>query len=113
MAGFWQQGKCDLLRKVYIRNGRVLTESRNFTLGDLMIFAKRLRSQDHTRSFIVDKSDEHGWEAREEQDNEVVRQTWLHDWHRVEHAMMRFGIEAMQLQSAGWIEVQPPASSVV
>jgi hypothetical protein len=96
-----------------MRDGRVLTESRNFTLGGSMIFTKRLRSQDHTRSFVVDKSDEHGWEIREEQDNEVVRRTWLHDWHRVENAMMRFGLEATQLQSAGWIEVQAPASSVV
>ena len=78
-----------------------------------MIFAKRLRSQDHTRSFVVDKADDRGWEVREEQDNEVVKRTSLHDWHRVETAMMRFAIEAMQLQSAGWIEDQAPASSVV
>ena len=78
-----------------------------------MIFAKRFRSQDHTRTFVVDEGDDRGWEVREEEDNEVVKRTWLHDWHRVENAMMRFGIQATQLQSAGWTEVQTPASSVV
>ena len=78
-----------------------------------MIFAKRFRSQDHTRSFVVDNADARGWEVREEQDNEVVRRAWLHDWRHVENAMMRFGLEAMQLQNAGWTEVQPPASSAV
>ena len=78
-----------------------------------MIFARRFRSQDHTRSFTVNKPDERGWEVREEQDNTVVKSTWLHDWHRVENAMMRFALQAMQLQSAGWTEIQTPASSVV
>jgi hypothetical protein len=78
-----------------------------------MIFAKRLRSHDHTLSFVVDNADARGWEVREEKDNEVIRRAWMHDWRRVETAMMKFGIEAMQLQSAGWTEVQTPASSVV
>ena len=78
-----------------------------------MIFAKRFRSQDHTRTFVVGNVDDRGWEVREEEDNEVVKRTWLHDWHRVENAIMRFGIQASQLQSSGWTEVQAPASSVV
>jgi len=78
-----------------------------------MIFSKRLRSQDHTRSFTVDSAHEYGWEVREEQDDEVLTRTWLHDWHRVEKAMMRFAVETIQLQSAGWTEVQAQASSVV
>jgi hypothetical protein len=78
-----------------------------------MIFAKRLRSQNHTRSFVVDNADARGWEVREEEDNEVVKRARMHDWRRVETAMMKFGIEAMQLQSAGWTEVQAPATSVV
>jgi hypothetical protein len=82
-------------------------------MGDSMIFAKRFRSEDHTRSFVVDGVDDRGWEVREEQDNQVVKRTWLRDWHRVEHAMMRFGIAAMKLQRAGWTEIQTPASSVV
>jgi hypothetical protein len=77
-----------------------------------MIFAKRFRSQHHTRAFVVN-SDVRGWEVRVEEDNEVVKRTLLHDWHHVEHAMMGFAIQATQMQSAGWIEVQAPASIVV
>ena len=79
----------------------------------MMVFAKRFRSQEHTRSFVVSNADERGWEVREEEDNEVVKTTRLYDWHRVENAMMRFTIQATQLQSDGWTEVQAPASSVV
>jgi hypothetical protein len=43
--------------------------------------------------------------VREEEDHHVVRRTWMHDWHRVESAMAKFGIQAMQLQRAGWTEV--------
>jgi hypothetical protein len=70
-----------------------------------MIFSKKLQSEDHIRSFVVGNADEHGWEVREEEDNRVVKRAWLHDWHRVEHAMMRFALEATQLQRAGWVEV--------
>lgn len=70
-----------------------------------MIFSKRLRGEGHTRQFVVDDADDRGWEVREEEDNHVVRRTWVHDWHRVENAMMRFALEATQLQRAGWVEV--------
>jgi hypothetical protein len=69
-----------------------------------MIFSKRLRSQDHVREFVVDEADR-GWEVREEQDHRIVKRTWMHDWHRVENAIMRFGLEASQLQRAGWVEI--------
>jgi len=70
-----------------------------------MIFSKRLRSDEHTREFVVDKADERGWEVREERDHYIVKRTWMHDWHHVENAMMRFAHEATQLQRAGWVEV--------
>ena len=70
-----------------------------------MIFAKQLRSQEHTRGFVVGEAAEHGWEVREEEDSRIVKRTWLHDWHRVENAIMRFMAESVQLRSAGWIEV--------
>lgn len=70
-----------------------------------MIFTKRLRSQEHFKAFVVDKADDRGWEVREEEDHKVVKRTWMHDWHRVETAMMRFALEATQLQRAGWVEV--------
>jgi hypothetical protein len=70
-----------------------------------MIFTRRLRSRDHLRAFVVDEADERGWEVREEEDQRVVRRTWLHDWHRVEHAVMRFALQATQLERAGWTEI--------
>jgi hypothetical protein len=71
-----------------------------------MIFSKQLRSREHTREFVVDEADERGWEVREEQDHHVVRQAWMRDWHRVENAMMKFSLQAVQLQRAGWEEVR-------
>lgn len=70
-----------------------------------MIFAKRLQSQEHIKAFVVDEADDLGWEVREEEDHRIVKRTWLHDWHRVESVMMRFTVEAIQLQRAGWVEV--------
>ena len=70
-----------------------------------MIFSKQLRSQNHVKEFVVHDADERGWEVREEEDHQVVKRTWMHDWHRVEKAMMRFAAEATQLQRAGWVEV--------
>jgi hypothetical protein len=74
-----------------------------------MIFSKQLRSHDHIRRFVVGEADERGWEVREEEDNEVVKRTWVHDWHRVENAILRFMVEAVYLRGAGWTEV--PSSS--
>ena len=76
-----------------------------------MIFAKRLRSHDHTRALVVREADERGWEVRVEEDSQVVKTTWLHDWHRVENTILRFMADAVQLRSAGWTEV--PTTPVV
>lgn len=70
-----------------------------------MIFSKQLRSHDHTRTFVVGEADDRGWEIREEADNQIVRRTWLHDWHRVENAILRFMAEAVTLRGAGWTEI--------
>lgn len=70
-----------------------------------MIFSRRLRSQEHTREFVVDAADDRGWEVREEEDHCVVKRAWLHDWHRVENTMLRFAAESTRLQRAGWVEV--------
>jgi hypothetical protein len=69
-----------------------------------MIFSKRLRRLEHTKQFVVGDADERGWEVREEEDHRIVKRTWMHDWHRVENAIVRFGFEATQLQRAGWVE---------
>jgi hypothetical protein len=70
-----------------------------------MLFTKRLQREHHVREFVVNEVDERGWEVREECDHRVVKRTWLRDWHRVETAMMRFALEALQLQRSGWVEV--------
>ena len=68
-----------------------------------MIFSKRLCNDSHVRDFLISSADERGWEVREEQDHQVIRRAWMHNWHAVEKAIMRFGLEAIQLQRAGWI----------
>ncbi len=70
-----------------------------------MIFERRLRSANHVREFAVYEAGSEGWEVREEEDDQVVRRTWMRDWHKVEHAMMRFALEATELQRAGWVEL--------
>jgi hypothetical protein len=70
-----------------------------------MLFAKRLKSANHVRAFVVNEADDRGWEARVEQDHRIVEQTWLHDWHRVEGAMRKFALEVLLLQRAGWVDV--------
>lgn len=70
-----------------------------------MIFSRRLRSHEHSRAFVIDTADERGWEVREEEDSQVIKRIWMHDWHRVENAMLRFGLQATQLQRAGWVEI--------
>lgn len=71
-----------------------------------MIFAKRLCSAGHSRQFLIVNAAPQGWEAREEEDDHVIRCTRLTDWHRVEQAILRFGILAVELEQAGWIETQ-------
>ncbi len=34
-----------------------------------------------------------------------IKRTQMHDWHHVENAIMRFALEATQLQRAGWVEI--------
>ena len=69
-----------------------------------MIFSRRLRSEEHTREFVVDDADE-CWEVREEENHRVIKRTQMEDWHHVENAIMRFALEATQLQRAGWVEI--------
>ncbi|MSO56006.1 MAG: hypothetical protein EXQ55_03660 [Acidobacteria bacterium] len=78
-----------------------------------MIYARRLFSDWRTRGVVIDHVNELGWEISEEKDNQVVKRLWLRDWHRVENTMMRFTFTAMELERAGWTEIQAPASSVV
>ncbi len=68
-------------------------------------FARSIRKADHVRRFSI-RPAESGWEVREEQDSQVVRQACYQDWHRVEHARRAFVLELSQLRDEGWQEVQ-------
>ena len=68
-------------------------------------FARSIRKDDHVRRFSI-RPAESGWEVREEQDSQVVRQACYQDWHRVEHARRAFVLELSQLRDEGWQEVQ-------
>lgn len=68
-------------------------------------FARSVRKADHVRRFSI-RPAEAGWEVREEQDSQVIRQSCYQDWHRVEHARRAFVLELSQLREDGWQEVQ-------
>lgn len=68
-----------------------------------MIFAKRLAGQGQTRQFTIEHSSRFGWIARE-QDETATRTSLIHDWRRVELAMLLFEMKAATLRSQGWME---------
>jgi hypothetical protein len=67
-------------------------------------FTKELRLAGHVRRFTIKESSGEGWELREEQDSELVRQIQYRDWHRVERARMRIDAEVCDLRDRGWTE---------
>ena len=66
-------------------------------------FTKSIRKADHIRRYTIQPSAV-GWEVRQEQDSQVVRQASYQDWHRVERARRAFVIEMTYLQENGWQE---------
>ncbi len=54
-----------------------------------MLLETRLFTGGHLRRLVV-RSDEAGWDVREEFDEVLVRRLRLTEWHRVERAMRRF-----------------------
>ena len=68
-------------------------------------FAKSIKKADHVRRYLIRPTNT-GWEVREEQDSQVVRQVCYQDWHRVEHARRAFVMELSNLREEGWQEVQ-------
>lgn len=65
------------------------------------MFTKELRRAGHVKRFSVQEHG-HGWEAREEQDHEVLRQVRYTDWHRVERAITGFELQIGELEERGW-----------
>jgi hypothetical protein len=66
------------------------------------MFAKELRQEGHTRKFSIKDRGRDGWEVREEQDDQVLKQVCYTDWHRVERAMSVFHLQIVELEGLGW-----------
>lgn len=67
------------------------------------MFTKELRQAGHVRRFTISQSEVgDGWEVREEQDSQLVRQAQYRDWHRVERARMRIDEQVSDLEDRGW-----------
>jgi hypothetical protein len=67
-------------------------------------FVKSLRKADHIRRYSI-QATAAGWEVREEQDSEIVRQSYYQDWHRVERALQSFSLKLHVLRAEGWREL--------
>jgi len=67
------------------------------------MFSKELRFAGHVKCFLINRSGREGWEVREEQDQQVIKQVRYTDWHRVERALGLFNLEIGQLESQGWV----------
>lgn len=67
------------------------------------MFSKQLRFAGHVRSFLISQLGREGWEVREEQDEQVIKQVRYKDWHRVERALGIFHLEIGELESQGWV----------
>jgi hypothetical protein len=66
------------------------------------VFSLDLTDGEHHRRFAVERAPDLGWRVREESDAQVIRQTTLDDWHRVELAIRAFNVEAASLTRRGW-----------
>ena len=68
------------------------------------LLATTLVRADRVRSFHVCTARPAGWEVAEHDDQRVVQQQRHTDWHRVEHALVRFAREIAELREQGWRE---------
>jgi hypothetical protein len=68
------------------------------------MFAKELRQAGHVRRFTISQAGSDGWEVRVEQDNDIVRQVYYTDWHRVERAAQVLAMQVSELEENGWRE---------
>jgi hypothetical protein len=71
------------------------------------MFAKELRQAGHIKRFTISQAGAEGWEVKVEQDNDVVRQVYYQDWHRVERAAQLMALQVSQLEESGWLETLP------
>lgn len=68
-------------------------------------FTKSLKKAQHVRRYTIQTTST-GWEVKQEQDSQVLRQTCYQDWHRVERARRAFVVEMINLRQEGWQDVQ-------
>jgi len=66
------------------------------------MFEKELRQAGHTRTFIITDRSAAGWEVRDVQDDQILKQAYYTDWHRVERALSMFNLQIDELESNGW-----------
>jgi hypothetical protein len=69
-----------------------------------MPITHHLQRDAHVHRFSIVASDQHGWDAIEEEDAMVLVRTHREDWHRVERDIQRFEMAASELKRAGWVE---------
>ena len=69
------------------------------------MFSISLRNDDdRTRSYSISSLGEAGWEVKLEQEGELTRHVYYHDWHRVERMLALFQLEVTDLTEHGWRE---------
>jgi hypothetical protein len=73
--------------------------------SDVPTYSRQLQHAGRTRSFVIVNRKSGGWEAREEDDRQVVKRVLYNDWHRVERARRAFAQRILTLQKEGWTEV--------
>jgi hypothetical protein len=67
-----------------------------------MLFSKELRFAGHVKRFLINRLGREGWEVREEEDRQVVKQVCYTDWHRVERALSAIMQRVSELEAGGW-----------
>ena len=67
------------------------------------MYERELRQNGHTLRYEISECGG-AWEARALLDAQVVNCKRYDDWHRVERAKLRFDLEAVDLQNAGWAQ---------
>jgi hypothetical protein len=69
------------------------------------MFTKELTNAGHRRRFSISSKGDAGWEVRDVQDEQVLKQICYTDWHRVERAQQMFNLIIDELENDGWAAV--------
>ena len=66
-------------------------------------FVKSFRQAGRVRRYTIQSTSD-GWNVRKEENDRVLQQSCVHDWHRVERARRAFVSEFTALMESGWRE---------